>query len=191
MSDALRAHIERFLPLTDEAWAGIGPFFRQQRFRKKENLLTEGKVCRSNYFVEKGLLRMFFINNSGVEQTIQFALEGWWIADYASFESRRPSDFYIQAVEISDVWSLDCDAQEALLRAYPCMERYFRLVHQRAHAAAQFRVRVLYDMTREELYFHFADKYPDFVQRVPQYLLASFLGFSPEYLSEIRRKKRS
>jgi CRP-like cAMP-binding protein len=191
MSDALRTHIERYLPLTDADWSGILSFFKPQQIRKKENLLTEGKVCRCNYFVEKGLLRMFFINNSGVEQTTQFAMETWWIADYASFESQKPATFHIQAVESTEVLALDHAAQEQLLRAYPVMERYFRLVHQRAHAAAQFRVRVLYDMSREELYLHFAERYPDFVQRVPQYLLASFLGFTPEYLSEIRRKKRS
>jgi hypothetical protein len=87
--------------------------------------------------------------------------------------------------------ALDFPAQEELLQRFPQMERYFRLVHQRAHAAAQFRIRTLYGMSREELYHMFNNRYPEFVQRVPQYLLASFLGFTPEYLSEIRSKRIS
>ncbi|MGN6438008.1 MAG: Crp/Fnr family transcriptional regulator, partial [Agriterribacter sp.] len=67
--------------------------------------------------------------------------------------------------------------------------RYFRLLHQRAHAASQFRIRNLYQLSREELYYQFNNLYPEFVQRVPQYLLASFLGFTPEYLSELRRRQ--
>ena len=73
----------------------------------------------------------------------------------------------------------------------PKMERYFRKIHQRAHGASQFRIRCQYDLSREELYRHLMSLYPEFVQRIPQYLLASYLGFTPEYLSEIRAKKLS
>jgi CRP-like cAMP-binding protein len=89
------------------------------------------------------------------------------------------------------VLSLSYNAQERLLQAYPQMERYFRLVHQRAHAAAQFRIRALYGHSRETLYHEFIRLYPAFVQRIPQYLLASYLGFTPEYLSELRRRSVS
>ena len=78
-----------------------------------------------------------------------------------------------------------------MLNQFPRMERYFRSVHQRAHAAYQFRVKSLYQMSREELYLSFSKRYPGFVQRVPQYLLASFLGLTPEYLSEIKSKRLS
>ena len=134
---------------------------------------------------------MFFINDKGVEQTIQFALENWWLADYTSFSSQKPSDFFIQAVEKSEVLALDLLAQEEMLHRFPQIERYFRLVHQRAHAASQFRIKSLYSVSREELFHNFNKSYPEFVQRIPQYLLASFLGFTPEYLSEIRAKRIS
>ncbi|WP_223815814.1 hypothetical protein [Adhaeribacter rhizoryzae] len=78
-----------------------------------------------------------------------------------------------------------------MLHQHPKLERYFRMIYQRAYAASQMRIKYLYDLSREELFYHFLDHYPDFVQRIPQYLLASFLGFTPEYLSEIRSKKRS
>lgn len=191
MSESLKNHIAKFIQISEEDYTQILSYFTVSEVAKKQNLLTEGKVCTSNYFVSKGCLRMFFVKENGVEQTIQFALENWWLADYTSFSSQKPSDFYIQAVEQSEVIALDVQAQEELLQRFPQMERYFRLVHQRAHAASQFRIRGLYTLSREELYHQFARSYPEFVQRVPQYLLASFLGFTPEYLSEIRKKRIS
>jgi len=191
MTDTLYAHINRYISLEAEQYEGISKLFKKVQLKKKENLLEEGRICRSNYFVAEGLLRMFFINEKGVEQTTHFALEGWWLADYASFESQKPATYYIQAVERTTVLGISYTNQEKMLKQYPVMERYFRLVQQRANAAAQFRIRTLYDLSREDLFRMFNEKHPDFVQRVPQYLLASFLGFTPEYLSEIRKKKRS
>ncbi|TDH28566.1 Crp/Fnr family transcriptional regulator [Segetibacter sp. 3557_3] len=191
MSDILKQHIRKFIKLSDEDFAGVLAYFVAVDLDKKQNLHVEGRICNSNSFVVKGCLRMFFVNEKGVEQTIQFALEHWWLADYISFSTRQPSEFYIQAVEKSNVLTITAEEQEKLLTTYPIMERYFRLIHQRAHAAAQFRIKTLYNFSREQMYHQFASNYPDFVQRIPQYLLASFLGFTPEYLSEIRSKRIS
>lgn len=191
MSDQFKKHIEKFIKINEQEFAGILGFCKPVSVKKKQNLLVEDRVCNENYFVVKGCLRLFFVNDKGVEQTIQFALENWWLADYTSFSTRKPSGFYIQAVEKSELLVLTFSEQEAMLRAFPVMERYFRLIHQRAHAAAQFRIRGLYHLSREESYRQFIMLYPEFVQRIPQYLLASFLGFTPEYLSEIRKKKIS
>lgn len=170
---------------------GILAYFTPIHLQKKENLLVEGNVCHSNYFVVKGYLRMFYVSDKGDEKTIQFALENWWMADYDSFSHQKPGLFSIQAVERAEVLALQYQAQEKMLQQYPVLERYFRLMHQRAHAASQQRIRGQYSLSREDQYLNFARRYPEFVQRVPQYLLASFLGFTPEYLSEIRAKKRS
>ena len=191
MLENLKNHIARFVEIDEQDYAEILPYFRVVQAKKKQNLLTEGKICKSNYFVSKGCLRLFFVNEKGIEQTIQFALENWWIADYTSFSSQKPSGFYIQAVERSEVLALDFVSQEEMLNRFPQMERYFRLVHQRAHAATQFRIKFLYSLSKEEFYNHFNKLYPEFVQRIPQYLLASFLGLTPEYLSEIRGRKIS
>ena len=191
MLENLKNHIARFVEIDEQDYAEILPYFRVVQAKKKQNLLVEGKICKSNYFVSKGCLRLFFVNEKGIEQTIQFALENWWIADYTSFSSQKPSGFYIQAVEKSEVLALDFQSQEEILQRFPLMERYFRLVHQRAHAAAQFRIKFLYSLSKEEFYNHFNKLYPEFVQLITQYLLASFLGLTPEYLSEIRGRKIS
>ena len=191
MSGYLKKHIAKFVNLSEQEYAEIMTYFKVIESPKKKNLLTEGKICKYNYFVVKGCLRMFFINDKGVEQTIQFALENWWLADYTSFSSQKPSGFYIQTVEKSEILAIDFSEQEKMLKQFPQMERYFRLVHQRAHAAYQFRIKYLYGSSREELYHEFNKLFPEFVQRIPQYLLASYLGFTPEYLSEIRKKRIS
>jgi len=191
MSEVLRKHIEKFIAIDDKDFSKIRSYFKTIEARKKHNLLTEGKICISNYFVISGCLRLFFVNEKGVEQTVQFALENWWLADYTSFSAQKPSEFYIQTIEKSTILAIDFISQEKLLKEFPYMERYFRFIHQRAHAAYQFRIKYLYSSSREELYHAFNQLYPEFVQRIPQYLLASYLGFTPEYLSEIRNKRIS
>jgi CRP/FNR family transcriptional regulator, anaerobic regulatory protein len=191
MSKALQEHISRFIKISEQEHNEIQRYFKAHSFNKKENLHTAGKACKSNYFVEKGCLRMFFINEKGIEQTVQFALENWWLSDYTSFSTQKPSEFYIQAVENSQIISLGHQAQEKMLQELPAMERYFRLIHQRVHAASQYRLKALFSQTREEIYRQFVKQNPEFVQRIPQYLLASFLGFTPEYLSELRARKLS
>jgi CRP-like cAMP-binding protein len=186
MFAVLKSHMEKLLGSALSDHDEIEQCFLPVELKKKENLLAEGKICKANNFVVEGCLRMFFVNEKGIEQTVQFALEHWWLADYTSFSAGSPSGFYIQAVEQTKVLSLTYDAQEKLFMQYPKLERYFRLVHQRAHAAAQFRIKGLYGHSREVLYYEFVRKYPEFVQRIPQYLLASFLGITPEYLSELR-----
>lgn len=191
MSEALIRHIQRYIPLRDGTAAEIADSFRPFSVGKKENLLAEGQLCRYHYFVEKGCLRLFFVNEKGLEQTTHFAIEHWWITDYQAFESRSAATFSIQAVEPSDILAIDHAAQEDLLQRVPVLERYFRAVFQRAFAASQMRIRYLYDFTREASYDHFSTHFPQFIQRIPQYLLASYLNMTPEYLSEIRSKKRS
>src|SRR5690606_32043259 len=100
-------------------------------------------------------------------------------------------EFYIQAVEKSLVLYITQEKQEKLLEKFPVMERYFRFVYQRAFAAAQKRIKFLFSFSKEEFYFQAVKNHPDFVQRVPQYLIASYLRITHEYLSEIRKMLRS
>lgn len=191
MSEVFKRHIEKFIKISDEAFLDIMPFFQVQDVRKKENLLVEGQVCKYHYFVISGCLRKFFVNEKGMEQTTEFAIENWWMTDNIAYEHRLPTEFYIQAVENSQVLRIDNSSQEALLIAHPRMERYFRFVYQRAYAATQLRIKFLYNFSKEEIFHHFNKNYPEFVQRIPQHLIATFLGLTPEYLSEIRKKNRS
>jgi CRP-like cAMP-binding protein len=191
MSEIFKKHVTKFIEINEREFSDIVAFFHTQQVKKRENLLVEGQVCKSHYFVLQGCLRKFFVNSRGAEQTTDFAIENWWMTDLIAYEHRLPTQFYIQAVENSEVLSIDSASQEKLLTEFPKMERYFRFIYQRAYASSQMRMKYLYDLSKEEFYHHLNDHYPEFVQRIPQYLIASYLGFTPEYLSEIRSKRRS
>jgi len=189
MSSAFISHIKKHVALTGDEELLVNAHVRVLTIKKKAWLLTEGQICRSNFFVEKGCLRMYYITDKGTEQITQFALENWWLADYMSLTMQKPSPFFIQAVEDVQVVVLDQHKQEELLQQLPKMEHYFRVMMQRAYAAMQMRVKYLHDFSKEEAYLQFTSLFPGFVQRIPQYMLASYLGLTPEYLSEIRKKK--
>ncbi len=191
MSEIFKQHLHKFISVTDEEFETILTYFKIIRVAKKELLQQEGKRCVNQYFVLTGCLRKFLVNEKGVEVTTEFALETWWMSENRAFEYQTESLFSIQAIENSEILTIDFQSQEKLYHDFPIMERYFRFVYQRAFAAYQMRIKYLYTMSKEDYFFHFYDLYPGFVQRVPQYLLASFLGLTPEYLSELRRKKRS
>ncbi|WP_207512884.1 Crp/Fnr family transcriptional regulator [Longitalea luteola] len=163
-------------------------FFEQRTYRKKELLLSEGQRCYEKFFIVKGCVHLYYLKQNGVEQTTDFALENWWTSDFMAFPTGSPAQLSIRAVETTNVLCITANSQRELLKQVPELNEYFHLVFQKAYAASQIRFRLLYEFSKEELYRHFNEQFPQFVQRVPQYLLASFLGFTPEYLSEIRKK---
>lgn len=181
-------HITRYSSVGPGMADGIRDFFAVKTFRKKELLLQEGQRCHEKFFIVQGCVHLFYLRQNGVEQTIDFALENWWTSDFMAFQNGSPAQFSIRAIEATEVLAISAVRQQEMLAAIPELHEYFHLMFQRAYAASQIRVRKTYELSKEELYLDFSRKYPAFLQRVPQYLMASFLGFTPEYLSEIRRK---
>ncbi len=191
MSEQFLEHINRFAEVSEQDFQEILTFFDLRSFAKKEMLVKAGTRCDFNYFVLNGCLHMFFITDKGTERTVQFAIENWWMSDHLAYHNRSKTDFYIQAVEDTQVLSITHERQEQLLNRFPQLEKYFRIIYQISYGASLMKIRFMYDFSKEDIYFHFIEHYPEFAQRVPQYLIASFLGLTPEYVSEIRAKKRS
>lgn len=131
---------------------------------------------------------MYFISDRGSEQTLQFAINNWWITDTLAFQNNRSSEFCIQAVESSIILQISHKNQESLFLEFPKMETYFRHIYETAYGAAIMRMKYIFNYSKEEIYFEFRNAFPDFVNNVPQYLVATYLGLSPEYVSKIRRK---
>ncbi|MBW8325181.1 MAG: Crp/Fnr family transcriptional regulator [Prolixibacteraceae bacterium] len=183
------SHIRKYVELDDHSVARLNQYISPLKLKRKEFLLKEGQICQSIYFVEKGCLRMYFIDDKLNEQITQFALEHWWIADHFSFLDNKPSPYFIQTIEKSEILAISTTSFEEMLRELPQMERYFRIIVQRAVAASQLRLKYMYEMSKEEFYQHFSTTFPEFVQRVPQYMIASYLGLTPQYVSELRKKK--
>jgi CRP-like cAMP-binding protein len=188
-TDALLVHIRKFVPFSKEEEEILISYLHIKSLKKKDFLLKEGQTCAANHFVASGCLRMFYITEEGTEQMIQFAIDNWWMTDYMSFDTQQPSQFNIQAVENSEIVYLEKKKMEELFAKLPKMERYFRIIIQKAYAASVMRLRYIFTQSGEERFRHFSESFPEFVQRVPQYMLASYLGFSAEFLSKIRAKK--
>jgi CRP/FNR family transcriptional regulator len=182
-------HIQKHVILTADEQFILSSMLTSFKIDKKHILFKAGTVCNANYFVVKGCLRMYIVNAKGVEQMIQFGIDNWWLTDYMSINSKQPSEFCIQAVEHTEVIALDNKTQEMLLQKIPKLERYFRVVAEKAYGASLMRIHFIFSLTKEERYKFFKMRHPEFVQRIPQYLLASYLGFTPEFMSKIRAKK--
>jgi CRP-like cAMP-binding protein len=188
MIEHLIEHIGRFSSEHADKASVLEPFFEHKIYKKKELLLTEGSRCHEKFFIVKGCVHLYYLRQNGTEQTIDFALENWWISDFTAFQQGAVAQFSVRAVENTEVLSITTERQRELLEQFPELNEYFHLVFQRAYAACQMRFRFISEFSKEELYLQFLDRFPAFTQRVPQYLLASFLGFTPEYLSELRKK---
>ncbi|KRD07206.1 cyclic nucleotide-binding protein [Flavobacterium sp. Root901] len=182
-------HIQKFTTLEPSEIDILESCLNVSKVKKKEHLLKEGQVCNTLYFIIKGCARQYIINPKGSEQTLQFAIENWWITDYLSLHNHTPSHFYIQTVENCELIAIEKPTLESLLIEIPKLERYFRIVSQKSFGAAQMRIKFLFTMSAEERYHHFNNQNPEFVQRVPQYMLASYLDFSAEFMSKIRAGK--
>jgi CRP-like cAMP-binding protein len=159
-----------------------------KKLRKKQYLLQEGDVAKYSAFVEKGALRSYTIDDKGSEHIIQFAIEGWWISDIYSFLTGEPSTYNIEALEDCELLTLTKAAQEELVEKVPKFERYLRILMQGAYIALQRRMTGTLVYTAEEKYLSLTKAYPDIIQRVPQHMIASYLGVTPETLSRIRRQ---
>jgi CRP-like cAMP-binding protein len=186
----LFTHMRKSVSLDAEEEGILAARLRQKKIKKKEFLLKEGEICNANYFVLKGCLRMYFIREDGVEQIVQFAIENWWITDFQSLDWCQPSRFFIQAIETTEVAVLDRSVLHALCARLPQLDHYLRLIVQRAFAAAQQNLFFIYTFSGEERYHHFNDAFPQFVQRIPQYMVASYLGFTPEFVSKIKTRPK-
>lgn len=188
MYEKLFEHLLRYIHLDAGEQAILLSHLQLRKLSRKEFLLKEGQVCSGMYFVIEGCLRLYSITEKGSEQILQFGIENWWISDYLSFENKLPSPYYIQAVEDSQVVLISRDVYEQLFHQIPGLDRYFRLMMQRAYTAALRKIEILLCQSAETRYEEFTKTFPGFVQRIPQYMLASFLGFTPEFLSMLRAK---
>ncbi len=189
MFELLFQKFDEKIELTKEEKELSGSFFIPKKMRKKQWLLQEGDVCKYVAFVEKGLLRSFTINDKGHEHITQFAFEGWWIADQVSFLTGEPSEHNIEALEDCELLLLTKLAEDKMLEKIPKLERYFRILLQNSLIATQKRLVSSLSQSAEERYSDLIKACPDTLpQRIPQHMMASYLGITPETLSRIRRQ---
>ena len=189
MFELLFRKFDEKIALTEEEKQLSRTFFIPKKLRKKQYLLQEGDPCKYVAFVEKGLLRSYTIHDKGSEQIMQFAFEGWWIADQVSYLTGEPSEYNIDALEDSELLLLSKQAEEQMLQRIPKFERYFRILLQNNLIATQKRLAGSMRKSAEERYTELVKACPETLpQRIPQHMLASYLGITPETLSRVRRQ---
>lgn len=188
MFEMIRKNVLRKISLSEAELLRFESFLKLKSIKKKEFLLREGEVCRGAYFVSKGLLRSYSVDRKGAEHVVQFAVEDWWIGDIYSSLTGQPSHLNIDAIEDSELFLLESDAEERLFQEIPAFERYFRLLMQNRFIALQERINLDLSESAEAKYRRFMEKYPQLAQRVPQHQIASYLGLQPETLSRVRKK---
>ena len=187
MNQSLAAYISRYIEISNREIELFESYLRSKSYQKKEYILREGETCKSRYFITKGCLRLYYIDNKGNEQIMHFAIENWWITDYDSLLNEIPSRLNIQTIEATDLLELKETDLSELYVEIPKLERFFRIIMERTYIAAQRRTEHMFSMSSEEIYKGFIKANPMFIQRIPQYMLASYLGITPEYLSALRK----
>ena len=177
--------------LSEEEEAIIKQYLTPKKLRKKQYLLQEGDVCKHIAFVEKGALKAYVVDDAGAESIIQFALEGWVISDLYSFLTGEPATYNIDALENAELVLISKSAHEELLKKLPKYETYIRLQITGAYIALQKRLTSIISLPLEERYKNFLALYPNIAQRVPQHMIASYMGLTPETLSRVRSRMAS
>lgn len=181
-------YLSEVLEVPVEAISGCSNLYVHKKVTKNEFLLNEGEVCLDTFFVEKGLLRMYSLDRNGKEHIIQFAPENWLISDRSSLNFNEKSKYYIEAVEDSEVYVLNKDFFTNMVETFPQTAENNDMLLQKHIRNLQNRVNSLLADTAEERYVTFIKMYPDILLRVPQWMVASYLGITPESLSRVRKE---
>lgn len=184
---AILQHIGRRVSLNEEESTYIASTFSIRELLPRQYLLAQGEICRYESYVSEGFLRSFYVDINGDEHTLHFAKEDWWISDLTSFIRQQPATRNIIALEKSVVLQIDIEKREALMQRIPKMERFWRILNEHASMAQDERILNNISMSGVERYQALLKKYPDIEQRLPQKHIASFLGMTPVFLSQIRK----
>jgi|SRR5215831_17177427 len=188
MYELILANILRHIQLNTNEINYFTSLIKSKKLRKRQYLLQEGDICKHEFFVTEGCLRAYYINNTGQEHIVQFAVEDWWIGDLYGFLTGNPTTLNIDAVEDSHVLYIDKASLEKLYEHIPSFNKYFRILLQNAFIAQQQRI--LYNLSTDatQRYVEFIHRYPEIERRISQSHIASYLGITPESLSRIRKQ---
>jgi CRP-like cAMP-binding protein len=176
------------LPLTSDEEALIVATFQSKKLRKKQYFLEEGNVCKYVGFIVKGAMRQYSVDDKGVEHIVQLYIENYWASDRESAVMLTPSRYNIDAWEDTELLIATVADMLDLIEKVPSFGQMTRLMDQRSFIVSQRRLNSTISNTAEKRYEEFADNHPQFIQRFPQHLIASFLGITKETLSRIRKQ---
>lgn len=184
-------YVSKYVQLTDDELTLFRTFLKIKKVNRRQFIVQPGFICKHKSYVLKGAFRTYLVDNKGKEHTLAFAVEDWWVSDYSSLIYQEPATLFVEALEDSVLIQIEYDDEQTFLKEIPKLEKFERIITQRSLAFQQKRLLSNFTKTAEERYEEYMLKYTDIANRVPQYMLASYLGFSTEYLSKIRNKRAS
>ncbi len=179
-------YINRVVELTEEEEQILVGLISTRKLLKGQYFLQQGDICKFSGFVASGCTKTFYVDDEGQEHVVMFSIEDWWTSDMGSYIAQKPADFNVQCLEKTELIQFSFEQQEEMLRRIPKLERFFRIIIERAFVASQKRVVRNLSMSAKDRYLFFRNEYPKIEQRIPQYLIASYLGITKEFLSKIK-----
>ncbi|WP_431241439.1 Crp/Fnr family transcriptional regulator [Flavobacterium sp. P21] len=188
MYEVFQNYLNSKITLTDSESELIKSVAVIKKLRKKQYLMQEGDVWNYNAFITKGCVRTYSVDDKGIEHVLSFAVENWWTGDRESLLSGEPSRFNIDAIEDSEIVLIRKADFDMLCKEITVFNDMVNLILQRSFVASQNRIHSAISYTAEEKYLNFIQKYAGFALRMPQNMIASYLGITPETLSRIRNQ---
>lgn len=183
------AHVQNKIALSDEELTELIAAFKLKKVKRKQFIIQPEFTPKYRSYVLEGSFRAYVIDEKGDEHTIQFAIEDWWISDYNSYIYQQPATMFVVALEDSTILQIDYESEQKLKAANHKFETFFRIMAEKSAAYLARRIVSALTQNAEERYTEFLANYPKVVQRLPQYVLASYLNMSTEFLSKIRNNK--
>jgi CRP-like cAMP-binding protein len=187
MHPQLKSFFNRIVPFTDKELDAIADKFTTKTLKKGELLLSEGEIAYEFGFIVKGIFRIYYLND-GKETTRYLGTENTLISSAQSFTTQKPSIEFVQALENSELLMISYKDLQNIYNSSAKWERMGRIFAEKSYNSLQSHIYSIISLPAIDRYHNFCEKYPDIVKRVPQYIIASFLGVSPETVSRIRKK---
>ena len=184
-------NIGRYVNLTEDEKQKFISIIQISRVKKKQFIIQPGFVCQNRTYIVEGAFRVYYLDDDGKEHTVSIGVEDWFVTDFHSYINQAPAANFAEALEDSLIFQMRYEDIEPLCKEIHSLSEYFRLTTEKAFAFSRRRVVASISMTAEQRYDEYFAKYPHIINRVPQYVLASYLGMTPEFLSKIRKRKLS
>lgn len=179
-------YIRRHVTLSNSEEEFLRSKLMYRNYGKGEFIVQQGDICRYESFIIKGCIKVFHIDPNGEQHVVMLGMENWWVGDLGSFINQSPSDYNIQCMEACKLIHFTPEDLEELYSRIPSMERFFRIIIQKAFVASQKRLIYNHWLPAKNRYLLLRSTYPELLQRVPQYVIASYLGITKEFLSKLK-----
>lgn len=188
-SERFKNHVARKVELTDVEFQEFFSFFQTVKVKKRQFIIQPNFVAPHRNYILKGAFRAYVVGDEGQEHTIQLAIEDWWISDYSSYIYQKPATMFVVALEDSVLLQIEYEKERRLKSINHKYETFFRVTAERSTAFMQRRIITNLTKTAEERFNEFEEAYPQMSRRLPQYVIASYLGMTTEYLSKLRNRR--